>query len=253
MKKNYIRLILIVLVSFIGVLSVRSQDTDRILLRGQVLYRNISVPNENVINITTENATITNKNGQFAIAVKVDDELAFTAVNYQLIVIKITPEILKKNRLVVEVNEKVTELDEVVVTPEDQERFIQIKNEEFKEFEYEQDRSSEVENIALSQSERGMQNGLNLANIFRALVKSKKNAKDSKSKLKVSEVMRQVYEDDFFVTDLKIPQDQIDAFLMYCDTRLPEQSLLKKDNEFLLIDFLVTHSKEFRAQLDAKN
>ncbi|VAW11088.1 FIG00652092: hypothetical protein [hydrothermal vent metagenome] len=221
------------------------QDNQRRLLRGKVLYRQVNVPNENVINATSEMATITNENGEYAIMVKVGDELVFSALNYQLMVVKVTQEILDKNRLVIEVNEKVTELDEVVISPEDQERFIQVVNEDLKKFEYETDRSTEVENIALSQTERGMTDGINFVNIFKALLKSKKTNEPNKPKLKISEVLRQVYEDEFFVTDLKLPQDKIDAFLIYCDTRIPTQSLLKKDNEFQLIDFLVTQSKTF--------
>jgi len=87
---------------------VQAQEEVRNILRGQVLYQNVNVPNETVINITTEDATITDDNGRFAIAVKVGDELAFTAVNYQLEVVKVTETLLKKGRLVVEVNEKVT-------------------------------------------------------------------------------------------------------------------------------------------------
>ena len=64
--------------------------------------------------------------------------------------------------------------------------------------------------------------------------------------IKISRVLRQVYEDDFFVTDLGIPQDKIDNFLQYCDDKIPSQTLLKKSNEFQLIDFLVTHSKEYK-------
>ena len=226
------------------------QDEARRLLRGQVLYRNVSVPNENVINITSESGTITNNRGEFAIAVKEGDELAFTAVNYQLMVVTITKEILKNNRLVVEVNEKVTELDEVIVTPDDPERFIQVKNEELKEFEYEQDRSTEVENIAMPRTANMVQDGLNIANIFKVLLKGNKEKSPTGPKRKVSEVLRLVYDDAFFVVDLKLPQDQIDAFLLYCDAQSPEQALLTKDNEFQLIDFLVTQSKHFRESLD---
>jgi len=224
-----------------------SQDEIRQLLRGQVLYRNTNVANENVINSTSEMATITNDRGQFAIAVKSGDVLVFTAVNYELKVVTITEQIIQNNRLVVEVNEKVTELDEVIVTPEDQERFIQLKNEELKVYEYEIDRSTEVENIALSQSERGMRDGLNFVNIFKALLKSVKGQgkEAAREPLKISEVLRQVYDDEFFVVDLKLPQDSIDAYLVYCDAQMPSQSLLQKDNEFELIDFLVTHSKTF--------
>src|SRR5690606_30346945 len=140
-----------------------SQDADREYLSCEVLYRNVFVPNQNVINVQTETATITNEKGEFGILVKVGDELVFTAVNYQMMVVRITPEILDNKRLVVEVNEKVTELDEVVVTPENQEKFLQVTNRELllKEYEYETDRSTQVENISLSQTDRGMRDGLN--------------------------------------------------------------------------------------------
>lgn len=226
-----------------------SQDDDRRLLMGQVIYKNVNVANEYVINSTTEKATITNEKGEFSIKVKVDDELVFTAVNFQYKLVKITPEILANNRLVVSVNEKVTELDEVVLTPEDQERYLQVKNEEFKEYEYEVDRGTEVENVALSQSERGMTDGINFVNIFRAIFKSKDIEQEAKPML-ASEVLRQVYDDRFFVMDLKIPQDKIDAFLLYCDPKMPARSLLKKENEFQLIDSLVNLSKTFLASLD---
>ncbi|MDO1511949.1 hypothetical protein Q2T41_04640 [Maribacter confluentis] len=232
------------------VATVCAQDMDRRPLLGSVIYMSQGVPNENVINTTSERATITNDQGQFKIDVKVGDELVFTAINYNIKVVTITEDILENNRLVVEVNEKVTELDEVVITPEQQERFLKLKNEEFKEYEYEIDRSTEVENIALSQSERGLQNGLNFVNIFRAIFKSQSEKEEIGPKLKVSEVLRQVYDDTFFVVDLQIPQDRINEFLIYCDTRMPAQSLLKKENEFQLIDALVTNSKTFLKEID---
>ncbi len=231
---------------------VNAQDDIRSLLRGKVLYRDVNVANENVINTTSENATITNENGEYTIPVKLGDELVFTAINYQIKVVKITEEILQNNRLVVEVTEKVTELDEVVVTPEDQKRFLELKNEEFKKVEYEIDRGSKVENIALSQSERGLQDGINFVNIFKAIAKSVKKEKGEESNLVVSKVLRQVYDDRFFVHDLKIPQDKIDAFLFYCDTKIPSKTMLKKENEFQLIDSLVNLSKSFTKDLDEK-
>ena len=225
-----------------------AQDS-RQMLRGKVLYRSSNVPNENVINSTSGQATITDDNGEFMIEVMEGDQLVFTAINYQLEVVKITPEILANNRLVVEVDEKVQELDEVVVSPENQERFLEVKNEDFKQFDYEIDRSTEVENIANSQITRGMKDGLNFVNIFKALFKSQDANGQERIPLKVSEVLRHVYDDEFFVVDLRLPQDKIDAFLLYCDDKIPSQTLLKKENEFQLIDFLVTQSKEFRETL----
>lgn len=245
--------ILLVLTLFVFV-NGYSQDDERQFLRGQVLYRNVFVPNQNVINVNTEVATITNDKGEFGIRVKEGDRVAFTAVNYELMVVEITPAILANNRLVIEVNEKVTELDEVVVTPEDQDKFLQVKNRELllNKYEYETDRSTAVENIALSQTERGMKDGLNFVNIFKALLMATKGDNDTEERepLKVSEVLRQVYDDRFFVVDLKLPQDKIDDFLMYCDTQLPSRELMQKRNEFQLIDFLVTQSKEYLQNLE---
>lgn len=235
---------------FFGLLAVTAQDDDRRLLMGKVIYQNIPVANEYVINTTSEKATITNDQGEFAIEVLLGDELAFTAVNYQYKLVTITQEILDNNRLVVSVNEKVTQLDEVVITPDDPESYLKVKNEEFKGFEYEIDRETEVENVAMSDLDRGMQDGVNFVNIFRAIFKSKEITPEEGPKLKVSQVLRQVYDDQFFVEDLKLPQDKIDAFLFYCDTKMPATTLLRKENEFQLIDSLVNHSKTFLAGLN---
>ncbi|MCG2461212.1 hypothetical protein K8352_10670 [Flavobacteriaceae bacterium F89] len=249
MKNKYLALIFLFLVAIF----VQAQEDGRQLLRGTVLYRNVNVPNENVINITTEDATITDEDGDFAIPVKAGDELAFTSINYSLEIVKVTEAMIQKNRLVVEVNEKVTQLDEVVVSPENQDRFIKMQNEEFKKHDYGIDRSTEVENIATPQMISGMKNGLNFVNIFKALAKTNKNnTTETRPKLKLSEVLRQVYDDEFFVVDLKIPQDKIGEFLLYVDEAVPAQSLLKKTNEFELIDFLVNESKSYREELDAQ-
>src|SRR5690606_5894327 len=140
---------------FIILFSTLGSSQEREILRGKVIYKNIAVPNENVINATTEEVTSTDNNGEFEIMVGKGDILAFSAVNYKFKTVNITEEILNNNRLVVEVNEKVTELDEVVVTPEDRERFIEMKEEEFKKTDYEADESTQVINTALPESVRG--------------------------------------------------------------------------------------------------
>ncbi|WP_224483590.1 carboxypeptidase-like regulatory domain-containing protein [Robertkochia aurantiaca] len=237
---------LITLLLFFTPLLAFSQETERVLLRGTVLYQNSPVQGENVINATTERATITNQNGEFEIWVSPGDVLAFTALNYQFKTLLITPEILTNARVVVEVDEKITELDEIVVSPSNREKFLELKEEEFKETAYEIDPSTPVENVALPLQDRGMKYGLNFVNIFKALFQSAPNTDgDPANNLMPSDVLRQVYDDRFFVVDLDIPQDRISEFLFYIDDRFPSRQLLKKDQEFQLIDFLVEESKNF--------
>jgi len=252
MNTAFMKTKLIVVALFSFFLWGNAQDDGRQVLRGKVLYRGNSVVNENVINSNAETATITNEDGQFLIRAKDGDQLVFTAVNYQLKVVTITEEILANKRLVVEVNEKITALDEVVVSPENQKKFLEVKNEDFKEFEYEIDRSTEVKNVALLNQNDRIEGRLNFVNIFKAIFKARDQGGEVRAPLKISEVMRQVYDDEFFVVDLKLPQDKIDAFLLYCDDKVQSQSLLKKENEFQLIDFLVTHSKTFLSELNAE-
>lgn len=242
---------LLLFLSLFFVIATQAQDGGRHYLRGKVLYKGGNVPGQNVINTTTEKATVTDDNGEFGIDVKAGDELVFIALNYNVEAILITDEIIKNNRLVVEVNEKVTALSEVVVSPEDQERFIQLTNEKFKEYSYEVDETSDVKNVAMSQIDNGgLQDGLNFKNIFKAIFNAnKEKPQEERVPLKMSDVLRQVYDTDFFVKDLGLPKEQIEAFLFYCDAQMPAQSLLKKSNEFQLIDFLVNQSKAFKAQL----
>lgn len=239
--------LILIFITFISAQVSQAQSNDSKFIRGVVLYKNTPVPNENVINIDAENATITDEKGEFLIQVSKGDKLAFTALNFELKTVEITDQIIENERMVVEVNEKITELDEVVITPENRAAWIQNKNAQFKEYAFEEDHSTPIRtNYAIPESQRGMINGINFVNIFKALFKSN-SKKDQGTPILPSQVMRQIYDDEFFVVDLKIPQDKIDAFLYYIDDKLPSQELMKRDHEFELIDFLVDESKNFKA------
>lgn len=223
---------------------VFAQEVTRLPIMGQVMYRSSNVVNEQVVNISSEEFTVTDENGRFRIEVALGDELVFMAVNYELKHLLITQDILDANRIVVEVTEKINLLDEVVVSPENREKFLELKNEEFKQYVYEIDRGTEVDNIAQPMYVRGMQNGLNLVNIFKAVFNNK-NKEVSKTNFKLSDVLRAVYEDQFFVDNLYLSVDMIDDFLTYCDAQTPDETLMLKKNEFELLEFLVEQSQSY--------
>ncbi|MGA1386396.1 MAG: hypothetical protein ACO306_06735 [Flavobacteriaceae bacterium] len=222
-------------------------------IKGQVLYRSQYVPNEHVINTTSNASTITDEQGQFELPVSIGDELVFMAFQYNLALIIIDQQTLDRGRLVVEVTEKVTALEEVVVGPENETAFIKLKNEEFKSYYYEIDRGSSVDNIAQPMSVRGLQNGLNFVSLFKLLRGAPKTEDQPQGpQLKLSELLVRVYDDSFFTQDLALPGTLIPEFLVYCDQHVPTQSLLLKKNEFELIDFLVAQSSQFKAMMDVQ-
>ena len=223
-----------------------TQNDYRTWIKGKVLYKNVNVSSANVINNSSQKATTTNQDGEFDIEVKLNDKLIFSSVQYQITELNITKEILQKNRIVIDVNEKVTELDEVVVTPDDKEKFLDLKEEEFKSYDYTFDKSTRVNNVINEQGK--LKNGVNFVNLFRLISNSIKNEseiKEMSSKYNPSDLIRELYDDMFFSKNLMIPSDKINEFLLYCNDNFPDRILLQKDNEFELIDFLVKQSKKF--------
>lgn len=226
--------------------SVNAQKA--VYLEGQLLYRNSNVVAANVINNTSQFSTITDSNGEFEILVSLGDKLVFSSVQYTIRTVEITPEILRKKRLVVAVNEKIQELEEIVVTPEDTEQFLDLKNEEFKGYDYKQDKSTKIVNTAAD--EPRLTNGLNFVNIAKLAVQllSGKSAEERKN-LTPSKVLPYLFEDSFFIETLALKQDEIIGFLEFVDKRLPTQTLLNKSKEFELIDYLINESIEYQSQL----
>ena len=223
-----------------------SQDDYRTWIKGKVLYKNVNVSSANVINNTSQQATTTNDDGEFEIEVKLDDKLIFSSVQYQIRAVKITSEILKKNRLVVTVNENINELKEVIVTTEDVENFLDLKEEEFKGFDYDTDKSSRLENKAVR--DRVISNGIDFVNIAKLIAKAFSNKTvEEQLKMKPSEILPLVFDDRFFENDLDLPQDQVMGFLIFIDKNMKTSSLLKQDKQFQLIDYLINKSKEFKS------
>ena len=222
---------------------------DRRPLKGQLLYKNTKVVAANVVNNTAQTNTITDSEGAFEIDVLLGDEIIFSSVQYRIRSVKITEDILSKNRLVVSVNENINELKEVVVTTDDVEKFLDLKEEEFKGFDYEKDKSSKLVNKAYN--DRQLSDGIDFVNIAKLLARAFGNkSSDEQMRMKPSEILPLVFEDDFFAVDLGLDKSQVISFLEYIDNRMKTGELLKKDKEFQLIDFLINESKEFKNDLE---
>ena len=218
---------------------------DRIPIKGKLIYRNVNVVAANVVNISAQINTITDGEGEFEIPVKVGDEIIFSSVQYMIRTVKINPDIIQKNRLVITVNEKINALEEVIITPDDTEKFLDLKEEEFKGYDYLRDKSTRLENTIVRQGQ--LNNGINVINILKLITKIiNSKTEEEKRNLKPSEVLKYVFEIDFFKRDLELTDDQIIGFLEYIDDNLPSQKLLSQSKQFQLIDYLILESKKYR-------
>jgi hypothetical protein len=136
----------------------------------------------------------------------------------------------------------------VVVTTEDIERFLDLKEEEFKGFDYEQDKSTRVNNKLTD--DRVLTQGIDFVNIAKLIVKAlNSKSEEERMRLKPSEVLPQVFEDSFFENDLKLQKDQVVGFLEYIDTQMKTSTLLKQSMQFQLIDYLINQSETYKETL----
>jgi hypothetical protein len=235
------------LLIFFLVFQVVAFAQDRVSIKGRLIYRNINVVAANVVNITAQINTITNGEGAFEITVKNGDEVVFSSVQYMIRTVKITPEIIQKNRLIITINEKINALEEVVVTPDDAEKFLDLKEEEFKGFDYDRDKSTRLENSIVRQGQ--LKNGINLINVAKLIAKLVSNkTEEEKRNLKPSELLSYVFDKSFFSSDLELRDDQIVGFLEHIDNNLPSQKLLNQSHQFQLIDYLILQSKKYRSK-----
>ena len=235
------------LLVFFLIFQVIAFAQDRIPIKGRLIYRNVNVVAANVVNITAQINTITDGEGAFEIPVKTGDEVVFSSVQYMIRTVEITPEIIQKNRLIITVNEKINALEEVVITPDDTEKFLNLKEEEFKGFDYERDKSTRLENTIVRQGQ--LNNGLNLINLAKLIAKIVSNkTEEEKRNLKPSEILSYIFDISFFKSDLELRDDQIVGFLEHIDDNLPSQKLLNQSQQFQLIDYLIMQSKKYRSK-----
>lgn len=221
-----------------------SFSQDRVLIQGKVIYRNIDVPAANIINNTAQITTITNDNGEFQILAKVDDEIIFSSVQYIIRTVRVNEEIIRNKRLVVQINQRVRELDEVVITPDDTDKFLDLKEEQFKGFDYLADKSTRIQNILTD--DRQVVNGLNFVNIFRllsTLIDSK--SEEEKINISPSEVLPFILEENFFKNVLNLETFQTEDFLSKLDRDENLKKLILEKNQFLIIDYLLKEANNY--------
>ena len=224
-----------------------SQSQNKILLKGKVVYKNTNVEGINIINNNDQTNTITNNNGEFEINVAEGDKLIFSSVQFHIKTITITKEIIANNRLLVEVNVRMNFLDEVVVSPENTEKFLNLKEEEFKNYDYTADKSTKIKNRAARNNT--LEDGLNFTNIYR-LLKKRFEEENKEQDTKVSQALPLIFEDSFFTKDLGLAIYQIDGFLLYLDKKKIPKDVLTNERKFELIDILISESINYKKILE---
>lgn len=255
-----------------------SQGIERKVLRGIIVADSIEVENLTVYNITSNKGAITDIDGKFSINARPTDTLFVQGVSFESKKYVITQKDFWLPVLEIKLHIKVTELNEIVVTPysltgnlkEDTKR-IQVYGEAFtsidaKKVKYYEDnvRSGTPENTAMptifapnGSTINFVAIGSGIVNLLGFKVNSKSNAeqvfydrriRDLQSK-SFTEHIYERFSNSFFIETLKIKNEDIPMYMSFAELNVYELSpLLKTENELKLIEYLIQKSVAFKLQ-----
>lgn len=244
-----------------------AQEKSRVSINGS-----IQMPGDNesqgisVFNINTNRGTVTNEAGQFIISVGVNDSVMISAVQFQEFTVVINEGVMESSQLNINVAEVVNELPEVIVSPYDLTGNVNVDiarlsvietpdtlnsmdaQSRYFEADAEPDFQSPPRNTAIDMHYKGMENGLNFANLFKQLLITSRREQVRRPEDTVATDVRELYSDEFFRENLDLELEDINEFIYFADDNGLDERMLKEGNELDLIQFLVEQSKRFKRQ-----
>lgn len=233
-------------------------------LEGTVKSKNGDVAATHVLNNTSNQATITNIDGYFSLPVQLNDTLIFSAVQFKKKEFIVTQAVLVQKSLIVFLDDALTELEEVVVTPYNLTGNLNddVDNLDIGEVVSASSLGLPNANVKpLMQSERLLReasfgpltlgtftsvpfNPIINAITGRTKMLKKRVARDKKYARTVR--VRKLYSDSLFINDLKIPKLKIEDFMWFCEIDDEFQTTVDSHDHLKIWEFLRKKSIIYR-------
>lgn len=244
-----------------------SQDITRENINGRIIVEGNDIDGITIYNKTSKKGTISNENGEFIIAVALNDLIEVRAIEYQNFDFKVNKIILETKKMSIFLIEQINKLDEVVVTnkvlsgninadimsvstfkPKLNTIYFGRKNTETKIVSDTKPVDTEG-NVTHSQSQT-MVNGLNIVNVvdqlliplFRSEVKDKKAAGVPEVPAKS---IKYYLGSSFLVDNFSIPEHRVEEFIRYVEDDTFDFEMLNYGHELEFLELLSKKSKTF--------
>lgn len=253
---------IVLFILFFGSFLLKGQEEIR--LEGRIISASNDVTAVHVSNITKNKGTITDFGGYFEISVQLGDSLVFSAVQFKRKEVVVTPEILNTALFVVSLEDMLTELNEVIVTP------YNLSGELERDlFRVPLDSIITASTEGLpnayvkppSQSQRKLYTARTwdakfyllaftskldpLFNYFSGRTKMLNERVERDAKMEQIERVRKFYADSLYINDLQISKTQINQFIYFCEQDSLFTSLVETDDKLKLWEFFKFKSTKY--------
>ena len=214
-------------------------------IRGKITADSVAVDRINIVNITTEKATVSDAKGFFTIPVKEGDVLVFTAVNLEGLRRKITKEDLLEEVLSVIMLPKSIILNEVIVNESS------ITAESLRIIPYGQKKYTPSERkLYTATSGGGIDGLLNTISGRKAMLKKEIVVEKKEQLLARIDVL---FEDKYYTETLRIPSDYINGFQYYCVDDVAFANALRAKNKTLIMYLIVKLAENYNEIIALEN
>ncbi len=245
-----------------------AQDSTRVEVKGKIIVNTPDIEGVTVYNVSSNKGTITDANGEFKLNVMLNDKVEISALQFKDFSLVVTQSIVKNKQMTVFLVEQINKLDEVVILPYDLTgvlkediQSVEVFNpdldaiyfgvNDISVYQFSDDQYSKVENLAMMNQNDRIRYQANGVAIIEGLVNlifkpKKKDKSTTKQEALISKkTLSKVYDHQYYTKNFKIPEAQVEAFIVYVESNNFDTSLLDKNNEMQLIEHLNKKSKAF--------
>ena len=225
------------------------QNGNRKSLHGQFVNELALVDNGYVFNLNSKTRTFISNQGFFDILAKAKDTLLVSSPSFKSKKIVLHEKDFLKPLFVVALETQTTLLKEVIVRGKTDLKPAIGSTQKIVDMQFTDDAKSSPVNRTMP-SDGTIENGMDFVRIFKMV--SKVFKKDSveqaglNEQVDFSDVVSKGLDRYFFTNTLNLKSEEISLFLDYCESDPKSKSLLKQEDEFLLIDFLISKNEEFK-------
>jgi hypothetical protein len=227
---------------------IYSQSGSRILLSGQVKCDSLNIENVVVFNVNSRSGCVVKKNGVFEINAKVLDTLVISSLNFFTKKIILNPEDFQQNPFIIKLLLKINNLDEVkVFNNNDKYSPIKENTQKYVDKQFIDDEKSHLVNQNVYTGV--ITNGADFVRLFKDVVKLFKKKNPTKidyfADISFTELVLRKVKYIYFINTLKLKDDEIRLFLIFCENDENAKDLSRYKSTFELMDFLFNKNKEF--------
>lgn len=214
-------------------------------IRGKIIADSVAVDRINILNTTTDKATVSDASGFFTIPVKEGDILEFTAVNLETLRKKIDQNGILQEVLIIHMTAKSIILKEVVVNESS------ISAESIGVIPYGQKKYTPAERkLYTATSGGGIDGLLNTISGRKAMIKKEIIVEKKVQLLSRLDVL---FEDKYYTQTLKIPSGYIKGFQYYCIDDIPFANALRAKNKTLIMFLIVKLAANYNEIIALEN